>query len=334
MEVAGVRIQPGPQPALVLRRHADRRAALRTGGRLHHRCRTGRPDLPPGRLGHHVRHAALGRAVPADGGAHGDGPARGIAPAHGVLPLRRDHAFGGAPGQRVARPRARRSPATTRARITPTSRASCASQRRPPKPRATRRGSPSFGRGTRSSSRRPHPPAAGTSRRGVWDVATSHDGGDLHRGGGVPAGHAHAARGPARPGRRGAARDLPEDAPDPGVRRQRQGPLEAELHLRAGSFLRLRRGDRRRRLRGPPARRPDHEHAPRPRSHDRQGRRPQADDGRAHGQGRRLLRRQGRLDAHRCRGHGDARCDRDRRQRDADRGRRRPHGQDARQATP
>ena len=56
----------------------------------------------------------------------------------------------------------------------------------------------------------------------------------------------------------------------------------------------------------------------------------QEDDGRADGQGRRLLQWQGRLHAHRRRRRGHARRHRHRRQRHADRRRGRAHGQDAR----
>ena len=57
-------------------------------------------------------------------------------------------------------------------------------------------------------------------------------------------------------------------------------------------------GGRRRRVRGAARRRPHHLDPPRPRPPRRQGRRLHADDGRADGQGHRLLQRQGRVDAH------------------------------------
>ena len=65
--------------------------------------------------------------------------------------------------------------------------------------------------------------------------------------------------------------------------------------------------------------RPDHLDTPGAQPLRREGRRPDADDGRAVGQGQRVLPRPGRLDAHRRRRHRQPRRERHRRRRDPDR---------------
>ena len=126
-------------------------------------------------------------------------------------------------------------------------------------------------------------------------------------------------RGGARqPGRRQRFRQ--------GRRRQCPGPRPAAPVHRPG-------GGAGRRLRPPAPRGLPHLHAPRPRPHAGQGRRPARHDVRAVRQGQRLQRRQGRLDAHRGLLGRHARRQRRGRGRPADRRRRGPCAEAAAAAT-
>ena len=98
---------------------------------------------------------------------------------------------------------------------------------------------------------------------------------------------------------------------------------EAARAARLPAPVRRRGGRRGRRVRGVERRRPDHLDPSRARPPRRQGRRLQPDDGRADGQGHRLLQGQGRVDAHLRPRPRHARRQRDRRCRLADRRRRR-----------
>ena len=109
------------------------------------------------------------------------------------------------------------------------------------------------------------------------------------------------------------------------------GRLSRRQDLRRRALLHRRGGRCRRRLRRARAGRPDHLDASRPRPLHRQGRRPQAHDGRALWPADRLLQGQGRLHAHRRFRHRHARRERHRRRRHLDRHRRGARGADGRQ---
>ena len=90
----------------------------------------------------------------------------------------------------------------------------------------------------------------------------------------------------------------PAHVADPRVRAARHGALRGEADPRLRASLHRHGGDRRRRVRGAPARRLHHEHPPRPWPLHRQGPRSRPDDGRDHRPRGRLLPRSWRQHAH------------------------------------